>query len=81
MFDVFIETTSPLTAYHLFSDRSGHTAHLAVAIGTGSKISLHQPWVYAKDGQLSVVKGSLRNVQITSSLDYQVRTVQPPELL
>ncbi len=73
MFDIFIETTSPLTAYHLFSDRHGHTAHLAVAIGTGSRISLHQPWVYARDGQLSVVKGSLRNVQITSSLDYQVK--------
>ncbi len=72
MFNVFIEATSPLTAYHLFSDRHDNIAHLAIAIGTGSKLSLHQPWVYARDGQLSVVKGNLHCVRITSSLDYQV---------
>ncbi len=72
VFDVFIEATSPLTAYHLFSDRHGNIAHLAIAIGEGSKLSLHQPWVYAKDGQVSVVKGNLKTVRVTSSLDYQV---------
>lgn len=73
MLDILVEATSPLTAYHLFSDRHDNIAHLAIAIGTGSKLSLHQPWVYARDGQVSVVKGSLKSVRVTSSLDYQVR--------
>ena len=71
MFDISLQAMHPLTFYQLFSDRHGNPAHLAIAAGAGSTISIHQPWVYSQDGQLSVVKGSLRNIHVSSSLDYQ----------
>ena len=72
MFDVTVNVTSPVTLFQLFSDRNGNPAHLAVGVGAGSTVSVHQPWVYTKDGQVSVVKANLKNVKVTSSLDYQV---------
>ena len=71
MFDVYFHALHPLIVYHLFSDRHGNSTHLAIAAGAGSTISIHQPWVYAQDGQLSVVKGSLNNIHVNSSLEYQ----------
>jgi len=72
MFDVNVEATSRLTFYQYFTDSHKSPAHLAIVVSAGSNVAIHQPWIYDREGQVSVVEGGLRNVQVNSSLDYSV---------
>ena len=45
---------------------------ISVELGRESKLMVNQPWTTEHHGYTSVVKGTLQDVRVNSSLDYKV---------